>query len=127
MRGKKIVRQRDYHVCCIGIEFFSFLDFFSVSISSVSFAFLYGLYEGFLDSILIQCSECIALYNFTVSSVTQSCLTLCNPMDYSMPGLPIQHQLLELSQTHVYQVSDTIQPSHPLSSLSSPTFNLSQL
>ena len=68
------MRQRDYHVCCTGIEFFSFLGFFSVSSSSVSFVFLYGLYEGFLDSILIQCSESIALYSFTVSSVAQSCL-----------------------------------------------------
>ena len=120
------MRQRDYHVCCIGIEFFSFLDFFSVSISSVSFAFLYGLYEGFLDSILIQCSECIALYNFTVSSVTQSCLTLCNPMDSSKPGFPVHHQLPELPQTHVHQISDAIQPSHPLLSPSPPAFSLSQ-
>ena len=50
------------------------------------------------------------------SSVAQSCLTLCDPMDYSMPGLPIHHQLQEFTQTHVHQVSDAIQPSHPLSS-----------
>ena len=50
------------------------------------------------------------------SSVTQSCLTLCNPMDYSTPGFPFHHQLPELAQTHVHQVSDAIQPSHPLSS-----------
>ena len=60
------------------------------------------------------------------SSVTQSCLTLCIPMYCSTPGLPVHHQLLELSQTHVHWVSDTIQPSHPLSSPSPPTFNLSQ-
>jgi len=48
------------------------------------------------------------------SSVTQSCPTLCNPMDCSTPGLPIYHQLLEFIQTHVYLVSDAIQPSHPL-------------
>ena len=53
------------------------------------------------------------------SSVTQSCLTLCNPMDCSRPGLPVHHQLPELSQTHVHWVSDAIQPSHPLSSPSS--------
>ena len=51
---------------------------------------------------------------------------LCNPMDCSMPGLPVYHQLLEFTQTHVHWVSDVIQPSHPLSSPSSPTFNLSQ-
>ena len=46
------------------------------------------------------------------SSVTQSCLTLCNPMNLSMPGLPVQHQLLEFTQTHVHRVGDAIQPSH---------------
>ena len=60
------------------------------------------------------------------SSVAQLCLTLCDPMDCSMPGLPVHHQLPEFTQTHVHQVGDAIQPSHPLSSLSSPTFNLSQ-
>ena len=58
------------------------------------------------------------------SSVAQSCL--CDPMNFSTPGLPIHHQLLELTQTHVYQVSDTIQSSHFLSCPSPPTFNLSQ-
>ena len=52
------------------------------------------------------------------SSVTQSCLTLCNPMSYSTPGLPVQPQLPEPTQTHVHWVSDAVQPSHPLSSLS---------
>ena len=60
------------------------------------------------------------------SSVTQSCPTLCNPMDYSTPGFLVHHQLLELGQTHVHQVGDTIQPSHPLSSPSPPAFSLSQ-
>ena len=58
-------------------------------------------------------------------SVTQSCLTLCKPMDYSMPGFPVLHQLSELAQTHVRRVSDTIQPSHPLLFPSPPVFNLS--
>ena len=51
------------------------------------------------------------------SSVTQSCPTLCDPMNRSTPGLPVHHQLTEFTQTHVHQVSDAIQPSHPLSSL----------
>ena len=59
------------------------------------------------------------------SSIAQSCPTLCDSMDYSMPGFPIHHQLLELTQTHVHWVSDAIQPSHLLSSPSPPTFNLS--
>ena len=63
---------------------------------------------------------------YQFSSVAQSCPTLCDPIDCSTPGLPVHHQLLEFTQTHVYWVSDTIQPSHPLSSPSSPAFNLSQ-
>ena len=53
------------------------------------------------------------------SSVAQSCLTLCDPMNCSTPGLPVHHQLLEFAQIHVHRVSDAIQPSHPLSSFSS--------
>ena len=49
----------------------------------------------------------------SVSSVAQSCPTLCDPVDCSMPGLPVHHQLPELTQTHVHQVGDAIQPSHP--------------
>ena len=60
------------------------------------------------------------------SSVAQSCLTLCDPIDGSMLGLPVHHQLLEFTQTHIHWVSDAIQPSHPLSFPSPPTFNLSQ-
>ena len=60
------------------------------------------------------------------SSVAQSCLTLCNPIDCSMPGFPVNHQLPEFTQTRVHRVSDVIQPSHPLSSLPSPAFSLSQ-
>ena len=52
-----------------------------------------------------------------IRSVAQSCLTLCDPMNHSTPGLPVHHQLSEFTQTHVHQVSDAIQPSHPLSSL----------
>ena len=60
------------------------------------------------------------------SSAAQSCLTLCDPMGYSMPGFPVHHQLLELAQTHVHQVGDATQPSHPLSSPSPAAFNPSQ-
>ena len=65
-------------------------------------------------------------YSVHFCSVTQSCPTLCNPIDSSTPGFPVHHQLLELTQTHVHWVSDAIQPSHPLPSPSPPTFNLSQ-
>ena len=60
------------------------------------------------------------------SSVTQSCPTLCDSMNRSTPGLPVHHQLLEFTQTHIHWVSDAIQPSHPLSSPSPPALNLSQ-
>ena len=70
------------------------------------------------------------------SSVAQSCLTLCDPMNRSTPGLPVHHQLPEFTQTHIHQVGDAIQPSHPLSSPSPPapqslpasgSFTMSQL
>ena len=66
------------------------------------------------------------VFDTQFSSVTQSCLTLYDPMDCSMPGFPVHHQLPEFTQTHVHWVSDAIQPSHPLSSPSPPAFNLSQ-
>ena len=67
----------------------------------------------------------IMITNFIFSSVSQSYVTLHDPMDCSTPGFPVHHQLPEFTQTHVYWVSDAIQPSHPLSS-PSPAFNLSQ-
>ena len=75
------------------------------------------------------CTEKWFSYHFSsvqFSSVSQSCLTLCNPVKHSTPGLPVHHQLPELTQTHVHQVSDAIQPSHPLSSPSPPARNPSQ-
>ena len=60
------------------------------------------------------------------SSISRSCPTLCSPMDCSTPGLPVQHQLPETTQTHTQRVRDAIQPSHPLSSPSPPALNLSQ-
>ena len=60
------------------------------------------------------------------SSVTQLCPTRCNPMNCSMLGLPVHHQLPEFTQTHVHRVGDAIQPSHPLSSPSPPAPNPSQ-
>ena len=65
------------------------------------------------------------MFVFQFSSVTQLCPTLCDPMNHSTSGLPVHHQLLEFTQTHVHQVGDAIQPSHPLSS-PSPAPNSSQ-
>ena len=58
----------------------------------------------------------LSFYSVQFSSVAQLCPTLCNPMNHSTPGLPVHHQLLEFTQTHVHQVGNVIQPSHPLSS-----------
>ena len=60
------------------------------------------------------------------SSVSQLCPTLCDPIDYSMPGLPVHHQLPETPQTHLHRVGDAIQPSHPVLSPSPPALSLSQ-
>ena len=74
------------------------------------------------DYHLIQFS----LFSCLFSSVPQSWLTLCDPMDCSMPGLPVQQQLPDFTQTHIHWAGEAIQSSHPLSSPSSLTFNLSQ-
>ena len=67
----------------------------------------------------------VPLSSVQFSSVTQSCLTLCDPINCSMPGLPVHHQLPEFTQTHIHRVSDATQPSHPLSSPSPPAPNQS--
>ena len=67
-----------------------------------------------------------ANYSVQFSSVAQSCPTLSDPMNCTTTGLPIHHQLLEFTQTHVHHAGDAIQPSHPLSSPSPPALNLSQ-
>ena len=76
-------------------------------------------------SLSLKCSVDSTISSVQFSSVTQSCLTLSNPMDCSTPGLPVYHQLPEFTQTHVHWVGDAIQPYHPLLS-PSLTFNLSQ-
>ena len=64
--------------------------------------------------------------SFQFSLVSQLCLTLCDPLDCSMPGFPVHLQFAEFTQTHVHWVGDTIQPSHSLPCPSPPFFNLSQ-
>ena len=85
-----------------------------------------SVYLQFFSSLNIYIQAHIHIYGFKLSSVAQSCLTLCDHMDCSMPGFPVHHQIPEPIQTHVHQVSDTIQPSHPLSSPSPLAFNLFQ-
>ena len=69
---------------------------------------------------------CHWVLSVKLSSVAQLCLTVCNPMNGSTSGAPVHHQLPEFTQTHVHQVGDAIQPSHPLSSPSPPAPNPSQ-
>ena len=84
------------------------------------------LFLIFLYFILIAFHSKYFLIYLQFSSVTQSYPTLCDPMNRSTPGLPVHHHLPEFTQTHVHRVSDTIQPSHPWSSLSPPAPNPSQ-
>ena len=83
----------------------------------------------FINSPHLECIFCSIksfFLTYQFSSVAQSCPTLCDPMNRSTPGLPVHHQLPEFTQTHVYWVSDAIQPSHPLWSPSPPDPNPSQ-
>ena len=87
--------------------------------------------EASLRKKVILLHNCTHLPKLTISSVqfisvTQSCLTLCDPMNLSTPGLPVHHQLAEFTQTHVHRVRNAIQPSHPRLSPSPPTPNPSQ-
>ena len=68
----------------------------------------------------------IYIKHFQFSSVAQSCLIVCDPMNRSTPGLPVHHQFPDFTQTHIHRVSDAIQPSHPLPSPSPPAVNPSQ-
>ena len=79
-----------------------------------------------LHTLLLSWVPPYTIFLNSVSSAIQSCLTLCNPMDCSTPGLPVHHQLPEPAQIHVHWVGDALQPSYPLSSPSPPAFNLSQ-
>ena len=94
----------------------SFKPAFSLS----SFTLIKRLFSSsLLSAILVS-------HSVQFSSVAQSCPTLCDPMNCSIPGLPVHHQLPEFTQTHVHQVGGAIQPSHPLSSPSPPAPNPSQ-
>ena len=102
--------------------FFSKLKTEIVNIQSTkSWMFFWWFLKSAVINLLLS-----DFYSVQFSSVAQLYLTLCDPMNCSMPGLPVQHQLPEFTQTHVHRVSDAIQPSHPLSSPSPPAPNPSQ-
>ena len=98
-------------ISCMCIYIPSFLDFIPFWVTTEYWAKFPVLYSR---------------SSFSSVQFTQSCPTLWDPMDSSTPGLPVHHQLPEFTQTHVHLVGDGIQPSHPLSSPSPPTFDLSQ-
>ena len=92
-------------------------------IKQVTFFFL------ILGHVKVMCtlySSLLSIQSVQFSSVSQSCLILCDHLNHSTPGLTVHHQLQESTQTHVDRVSDAIQPSHPLLSPSPPALNLSQ-
>ena len=96
-----------------------------------TYIYIYGLYNPYIERDILQFCEnvflCLLSSNIPqFSSATQSCPTLCNPMNCRTPGLPVHHQLPEFTQTHVHQVCDAIQPSHSLSSPSPPAPSPSQ-
>ena len=112
---------------CFSVIFFLFVLFQLSQCFSVLFSLLFpeGSFLGFFFP-SHHCPREILMPSVQFSSVAKSCLTLCDPMNHSMPGLPVHHQLLEFTQTHVHRVSDAIQPSHPLLSSSPPAPNPSQ-
>ena len=101
---------------------FDYMDLCQQRTDTAIVTFFRFIVASYVFFILLSTS----MYLTQFSSVAQLCLTLCDPMDCSMPGFPIHHQLPELTQTHVHQVTDAIQPSYPLSSPFPPAFNLSQ-
>ena len=104
---------------CVETPFISMTEWYSIiPIAHIWF---------FCSSWMFMFTVCLLWLLIQSSWVVQACLTLCNPMDCSMPSLPVHHQLPELIHTHVHWVSDVIQSSHHLASPSPPTFHLSQL
>ena len=98
----------------LDLRFVPFIYVYNISIEKNHHLYLFSLYNK------------LKISSVQFSSVTESCLTLCNPMNRNTPGLPVYHHLLEFTQTHIHRVSDAIQPSHPLSSPSPPAPNPSQ-
>ena len=135
-----------YASCCIGLLYFAryytvkfkmlYFLCFCVCVKSILNLLQYSTtqpvvlvgYLGYLIGLTNSLSEQnpFVWRGLQFSSVTQSCAPLCDPMECSMPGLPVHHQLPEFTQTYVHQVGDATQPSHSLSSPSPPALNLSQ-
>ena len=111
---------------CIIISTYPTVDFLAHWCFNFKFHFLFGVYIWILMTFEYWPDKVVKFTSVQFSSVAQSCPTLCDPMNRSMPGLPVHHQLLEFTQTHIHRVSNAIQPSHPRSSPSPPAPNPSQ-
>ena len=111
-----------------GHNYFLSLSVLFLSLSPFCLPFISSFIHPVTVKNLPICQPLCPGQRIQFSSVAQSCLclTLCNPMNRSTPGLPVHHQILESTQTHVHRVGDPIQPSHPLSFSSPPALNLSQ-
>ena len=107
------------------LEVSLFQDFLSFRLVILNFNFKSASFRYQFSSVQLWFTFKSASLRYQCSSV-QLCVTLCNPMVCSTPGLPVHYQLLEFAQTHIHWAGDAIQPYHPLSSPSPPAFNLSQ-
>ena len=108
-----------------GIQSHHFMSLTNLKDSNFKNLLYWEADRNWYHSYFLSVSHSLYLYP-QFSSVTQSCLTLCNPINRSTPGLPVHHQLPGFTQTYVHWVGDVIQPSHPLSSPSPPAPNPSQ-
>ena len=115
---------KKYFFPCCFLLFALSLSFLTVPCYACLYCLIFMIHIVFLSVFVTKHKFMCSILQF--SSVAQSCQTLCDPMNCSMPGLPVHHQLPEFTQTHVHRVGDAIQPSHPLSSPSPPTPNPSQ-
>ena len=105
---------------------FNMLSRLLITLSSIRICINLSYLLTIYTELLLHVGTSKRNFSQSVSSVAQSCPTLCDPMNRSMSGLPVHHQLPEFTQTHVHWVGDAIQPSHPLSSPSPPALNFSQ-
>ena len=110
-------KERCNKISCISLPVYIFLFFLCKYLGIKWLHYLVSVYLTLINQ------EVFFLSSVQISSVSQSCLTLCDPMNSSTPGIPVHYQLPESTQTHVYRVGDVIQPSHPLSSPSPPALN----
>ena len=116
---------KEVKCACFGLDLYQFILLTVIFSSWLHWTpKIFGSGDNSIKALSTTCQMPGILLQF--SSIAQLCPTLCERMDCSTPGFPVHHHLPEFTQTHVHQVSDAIQPSHPLLSPSPPIFNLSQ-